>query len=74
MSNQEFKNAAEHFEDALIAMVQVSQKDALAIVTGSFVGLTLELLRRQGHTPDGDIRIDGGEQRDVTIHAPKGKQ
>lgn len=69
--NQEFANAAEHFEDALIAMIEVSTPDALSVLTGAFVGLTIECLKRQGHIPDGDILIDGGESRDVTIHKPK---
>ena len=36
--------------------------------------LTLEVLRRKGHVPDGDIKIDGGDQRDITIHPPKIKE
>ena len=31
----------------------------------------LEVLRRNGHVTDGDIKIDGGDQRDITIHPPK---
>ncbi|WP_244255654.1 hypothetical protein [Burkholderia vietnamiensis] len=45
--------------------------DVLAFITGAFVGLTLELVRREGHDVDKEIRIDGVEQRDITIHAPK---
>ncbi|WP_321810123.1 hypothetical protein [Burkholderia sp. BCC1985] len=45
--------------------------DVLAFVTGAFVGLTLELVRRQGHDVNKEIKIDGVEQRDITIHAPK---
>ncbi|HDR9756468.1 TPA: hypothetical protein ACK3Q6_001655 [Burkholderia cepacia] len=45
--------------------------DVLAFITGVFVGLTLELVRREGHDVDKEIRIDGVEQRDITIHAPK---
>ncbi|UEP42712.1 hypothetical protein [Burkholderia sp. B21-005] len=45
--------------------------DVLAFVTGVFVGLTLELVRREGHDVNKEIRIDGVEQRDITIHAPK---
>lgn len=45
--------------------------DVLAFITGVFVGLTLELVRRKGHDVDKEIRIDGVEQRDITIHAPK---
>ena len=45
--------------------------DVLAFITGVFVGLPLELVRREGHDVDKEIRIDGVEQRDITIHAPK---
>ncbi|MBN6728508.1 hypothetical protein [Burkholderia multivorans] len=45
--------------------------DVLAFVTGVFVGLTLELVRREGHDVNKEIRIDGVEQRDITIHALK---
>ncbi|WP_131753553.1 hypothetical protein [Burkholderia vietnamiensis] len=45
--------------------------DVLAFITGAFVGLTLELIRREGHDVNKEIRIDGVEQRDITIHAPK---
>ena len=41
------------------------------MLTGCFVSLTLEVLRRKGHVPDGDIKINGGDQRDITIHPPK---
>ncbi|MEB2504595.1 hypothetical protein SB394_11800 [Burkholderia sp. BCCIQ04A] len=45
--------------------------DVLAFITGVFVGLTIELLRREGQDVDKEIRIDGVEQRDIAIHAPK---
>lgn len=54
------------------ALEEAPASDVLSVLTGSFVGLTIELLRRQGHEPDRDIRIDGGPNRDITIHAPKG--
>lgn len=43
----------------------------LACVTGIFVGLTVELCRREGADVGKDITIDGGPNRDITIHAPK---
>ena len=64
-------NAAENFENALLRMVEEDAQTALCLVTGAFVGLTLELIRRQGHEPVGDVLIDGGECRDITIHAAK---
>jgi hypothetical protein len=63
--------AQENFETALFALVDESPADALSVLTGCFVSLTLHLLRSKGHEPDGDIKIDGGDQRDITIHAPK---
>ncbi|KVO05578.1 hypothetical protein WJ69_23040 [Burkholderia ubonensis] len=45
--------------------------DVLAILTGAFIGLTIELVRRQGHDVNREIKVDGGQQRDITIHAPK---
>ena len=54
--------------------MDASPKKALALLTGHFVGLTLALLRSQGHEPDGDILIDCGDSRDITIHKPKAEQ
>lgn len=59
------------FEKALTRMIERSPAEALSIVTGAFVSLTLSLLRAQGHEPDGEVRINGGENRDITIHAAK---
>lgn len=64
-------SAAENFENALMRLVEEDAQTALCLVTGAFVGLTLELIRRQGHEPAGDVLIDGGECRDITIHAAK---
>lgn len=48
--------------------------DVLSIITSAFVGLTVELVRRQGEDTNKPIIIDGGDQRDVTIHPPKPAQ
>lgn len=53
------------------ALDKAPAADVLTLLTGAFVSLTVELVRRQGHDVDREIRIDGGEQRDITIHAPK---
>lgn len=45
--------------------------DVLSILTGAFVSLTLELVRRQGYDVSRQIKIDGGHNRDITIHEPK---
>lgn len=63
--------AQNRFEEALFALVEESPVEALSLLTGCFVSLTLHLLYSEGHQPAGDIKIDGGEQRDITIHAPK---
>jgi len=53
------------------ALDEAPASDVLCILTGSFVSLTLELLRRQGHDVAKEIKIDGGSERDITIHAAK---
>lgn len=62
---------AQVFERALMRLVDESPSQALCIVTGAFVSLTLLLLEANGHKPEGDIHIDGGKNRDITIHAAK---
>ena len=54
-----------------LALDECSVQDVLSILTGSFVGLTVELVRRQGHDTKKQITVDGGNQRDITIHATK---
>jgi hypothetical protein len=54
------------------AVANANIDDVLALLTGAFVGLTLELVRRAGHDINKEILVDGGMSRDITIHAPKG--
>ena len=54
-----------------LALKEASVSAVLSILTGSFVGLTVELVRRQGYDVNEEIKVDGGNQRDITIHAPK---
>jgi ketosteroid isomerase-like protein len=70
---EEMNNAAIDKLGAAIAeaVSTADVQDVLALLTGSFVALTLEMLRREGHDPKGDVLLDGGENRDITIHAPK---
>lgn len=63
--------ATDNFEAAILGLVDEDPAQALSILTGVFVSLTLSLLRNEGHEPIGDVRIDGGDNRDITIHAPK---
>lgn len=60
------------FHRAVIDLAEESVSRALALLTGHFVGLTLEVIRRNGEEADGEIRIAGGQARDITIHAAKG--
>lgn len=53
------------------ALRDADVSDVLAALTGAFVGLTLEVIRRQGYDVNKEIKVDGGKNRDITIHAPK---
>ena len=63
--------AEKNFEKALLELAGEDVSTALSVLIGCFVSLTLEVLRRKGHVPEGDIKIDGGDQRDITIHPAK---
>jgi hypothetical protein len=52
------------------ALADAPAADVLAIITGAFVGLTVEMLRRQGLDSSKEIMIDGYPNRKITIHAP----
>lgn len=53
------------------ALDEAPAADVLTIITGAFVGLTLEVVRRAGHDTGEAITVDGGKERDITVHAPK---
>lgn len=53
------------------ALRDADVSDVLSLITGTFVGLTLEVIRRQGYDVDKEIKVDGGKNRDITIHPPK---
>lgn len=61
----------EQLEDGFVALIEEDTEAALQLVTGMFVGLTLEYVRRRGADTNCDIKIDGCGQRDITIHAAK---
>ncbi|HEX5278147.1 MAG TPA: hypothetical protein VFW42_10815 [Fluviicoccus sp.] len=63
--------AEERFVEALGDLIKEDVVNALAVLTGAFVGLTVEMVSRQGHVSTGDITIQGGNERDITIHAEK---
>jgi hypothetical protein len=53
------------------ALDEAPVSDVLSLLTGAFVALTVELVRRQGHDVSQKIEVNGGQERDITIHAPK---
>ncbi len=68
MSTQQLQDAC---EQAFLNLIQEDSEKALILVTGMFVGLTVEYSKRRGYDTDCDIKIDGGTGRDITIHKPK---
>jgi hypothetical protein len=64
-------SALEDLGDAISdALGECPVADVLGVLTGSMVGLTLELARRSGNDPEKTITIEGGNgQRKITIHA-----
>ena len=45
--------------------------EALPIVTGVFLGLTIAFAKQSGHDTTKPITIDGGTGRDITTHPSK---
>ncbi len=72
VSAEESAAAIEEFSEAVgrvIASADISE--VLGFITGVFVSLTVELVKREGHDADKEIKVDGGKSRDITIHAQK---
>lgn len=59
------------FERELHKLVSADPSLALSIITGCFVSLTIAIVESQGADTDMEIKIDGGESRDITISAAK---
>ena len=57
------------FEQAFLELVAEDTEGALQLITGMFVGLTLEYIRRRGEDETKTLRINGCGNRDITIHA-----
>lgn len=53
---------------------EVGVADALSVATTIFVSLVTSYTRARGHDVGRPITINGGENRDITIHAPKAKE
>lgn len=54
--------------------VKLAQRDpamALQVATGAFVSLLVSYMEARGFETDKNIHVDGGENRDITVHAPK---
>lgn len=49
----------------------VGVADAMAVATTIFVSLVVSYAKHKGADLNKPIKIDGGEQRDITIHPPK---
>lgn len=69
--SKELTPAQQAFNDALDRMLEESPSEALSIITGAFVGTVVGITEAYGHDTSGEVRIDGGKERDITIHAPK---
>lgn len=58
------------FEAEFEELLKQDAEACLQLITGMFVGLTLEYTRRRGFEIDKEIVIEGNEkQRAITIHA-----
>lgn len=54
--------------------VKLAQRDpamALQVATGAFVSLLVSYMEARGFETDKNIHVDGGDNRDITVHAPK---
>ena len=67
-AHDEFSAAFDRFLD------EVGIADAMQVATGMFVSLVVGYLEHKGEDTNRPITIDGGDQRNVTIHPPKAAQ
>lgn len=66
------KSADDRFIAAFDAYLdEVGVADALSTATTIFVSLFVSYTKARGHDADRAITIDGGDNRDITIHATK---
>lgn len=64
--------AHDDFVEAFGLFIQeVPIADAMAVATGLFVSLVVSWVDLKGEDPRKEITINGGDQRDITIHATK---
>ena len=67
-AHDDFSAAFDRFLD------EVGIADAMTVATGMFVSLVVGYIKQKGEDTNKTITIDGGRQRDVTIHPPKTAQ
>jgi hypothetical protein len=57
-------------EEEFVKLIEADTDQALQLVLGMFVSLTLEMMRRRGLDPAQEIVFTGSaKQRGITIHA-----
>mgnify|MGYP001616632608 CR=1 FL=1 len=64
----------ENFKIAINGIASSNHETAISLLTGALVGLIEFLVEGNGGDPKKEIMIDGGENRDLTIHANKEHQ
>lgn len=64
-------DAEQRYVDAITDIAKKDLAAALQLATGTFVSLLLAVMDLYGHDTDKEIKVDGGENRDITVHAPK---
>ena len=67
-AHDDFSAAFDRFLD------EVGIAEAMTVATGMFVSLVVGYLKHNGADASKTITIEGGRQRDVTIHPPKTAQ
>ncbi|WP_310643439.1 hypothetical protein [Limnohabitans sp.] len=56
---------------AIDALVDESPEKAMSFLASNFVGLILAMIEIKGGDVSNEIKINGGDSRDITIHAKK---
>lgn len=69
--SKELTPAQQAFVDAFGPVLDEGPDIALVLITAMFVDTTVGVTEANGYDTSGEIRIDGGKERDITIHAPK---
>ena len=59
--------------DVMMELARQRPTEALSIITGVFVSLVVAFVDANGDDPQKEIKINGGDRRDITIHAAKEK-